>query len=143
MRRLAFISLLSLLGLTAIAAPIPIGMRADFAVSAVAPLTWYEGGPSLMQLGAGGLAGLEYDLASWVPARFEFSLFGLRPSAISSGGELYRGWQGFRIAAYSGYRFAPIASVADGRAGLLAGGAITAAGYSDTNLAFAYPSLLA
>jgi hypothetical protein len=119
------------------------GFRLDLSGFVTFPLTWYEGGPTLPHFGGGGGLGLEYDLVSWVPGRIELSGFGVGQSAVSSGGEIYRAWQGFRIAALAGYRFQPWASLWSCRLGLFGGGALTAAGYTGTNLAFAYPSALA
>jgi hypothetical protein len=150
MRRYTTTALFFILSLAATAAPAPQGFRMDLSASGSLPVTWYEGGPALAHSGGGFAVGAEYDLASWIPGRFELSYFGDGASAISASGELYRAWHGLRIAAYGGYRLpafdlfhssSPLLSLQ--RVSFLAGGALTAAGYSGTNLAFAYPSLLA
>ena len=143
MRRASAVLLTLALGSSLAALPSPGGFRFDLAAFTALPLTWYEDGPSLRHSGWGASAGAEYDLEDWVPGRLELSGFGYGPSAISEGGELYRAWHGLRVAALAGYRFEPIESLWSSRLGLLAGASLTAAGYTDTNLAFAYPSLLA
>lgn len=132
------------------AEPVQQGFRMDISAAGSVPFTWYDDGPTLPHLGIGGALGAEYDLDSWIPGRLELCYFGDGASAISSSGELYRAWHGLRIAAYGGYRFPAFALFhSEGpffsslRCSILAGGALTAAGYTSTNLAFAYPSLLA
>jgi hypothetical protein len=143
MRRLSALSLFLALGLAATAAPAPQGFRIDVSAQGSLPLTWYEGGPALPHLGWGAGIGAEYDLARWIPLRFEASGFGASPSSISAGGELYRAWQGLRLAASTGYRLQALPSLFSARIGFLVGGAVTAARFAGTNLAFAYPSILA
>jgi hypothetical protein len=143
MRRLCALIVIIFLGMTAVAAPSPNAFRLDVSATAFLPLTWSLEGPALPHAGLGGAAALEFDSRSWIPARLELGGFAIWPSAISSGGELYRGWNGFRSALYAGYRFPPVDGLSGGRFSILLGGALTAAGYRDTNLAFAYPSLAA
>ncbi|HOX32208.1 MAG TPA: hypothetical protein PLB91_07750 [Spirochaetales bacterium] len=143
MRRVSAVLLTLALGSSLAALPSPGGFRFDLSAYAALPVTWYADGPALRHSGWGASAGAEYELEAWVPGRLELSYFGYAPSAISEGGELYRAWHGLRVAALAGYRFEPFEALWSSRLGLLAGGALTAAGYTDTNLAFAYPSLLA
>jgi hypothetical protein len=74
----------------------------------------------------------------------ELGFIGVGPSRIASDGELYRGWNGSRFALLSGYDFIPISlgALGDLAIGILAGGALSAAVYANTPLAYAYPSLL-
>jgi hypothetical protein len=142
MHRLSAIAALLALELAATAAPLQEGFRIDASAAGSLPMTWYAGGPALSHLGWGAALGAEYELASWVPARCDLTLFGDSESAISAGGELYRGWTGFRIAAFTGYRLPASEAFGSARMGFLAGAAVTAANYGGTNLAFAYPSIL-
>ena len=148
-RMMVLVPALAFLACLAVAEEIPAsapigsaGVRMDLSLGGAVPLSWYDGGPTLAQLGWSAGAGLEYDLQSWIPFRFEMAGFGETASSISTGGELYKGWNGLRFAAYAGYRSPSVRFLGGSRFDILGGGALTAAGYSDTNLAFAYPSLL-
>lgn len=116
----------------------------DASAAGLIPVSWASQSPTLMHLGVGLQAGLEYDSPISIPLRLELGYLGVSSSRISPTGELYRGWGGMRLALMSGYNFGWVAL---GRAGdlgfsLLGGGALTAAAYNATALAYAYPSLV-
>jgi hypothetical protein len=146
MRRLLFTTMIVLLSAIALHAksggeqngwPFSIGLDAG----AVGRIAWTQtrDTPLLSQLGYGGDFGIFCRLGPVVPLRLGISWIRLRPSTISSDGQLYRGWDGTRFSAEAGYRFE------FDRFGLelLAGASLTAANYLGTPLVFAYPSALA
>ena len=117
---------------------------ADISASGLVPVSWAEDGPTLAHLGFDALFGLEYDSPISLQFRVECGYLRAAASYISSDGELYRGWEGFRIAFLGGYAFGSIPLGKLGRldASILVGGGLTAADYLDTALAYAYPSLI-
>jgi hypothetical protein len=119
-------------------------LSVDFTASGFDAVTWAEDSPTLTQLGLDLIAGLEYTTPISVPIRLEVGYIGFASSSISSDGELYRAWQGARFAFLMGYSFAPLSIEGLGKVklALLAGGAVTAAEYTDTALAYAYPSIV-
>ena len=116
----------------------------DFSVSGLVPVTWASDSPTLSHLGLDILFGFEYASPISVPLRLEAGYINVTHSGISPSGELYRGWEGGRFALLSGYSFAPFPVGTLGNLGfsLLAGGALTAADYTGTALAYAYPSFI-
>jgi hypothetical protein len=116
----------------------------DFSASGLLPVTWAQDSPTLPAYGLGLQLGLEYDSTLSVPFRIELGYIAVEHSQISSSGELYRAWDGARFALFCGYNFRTIALGDFGkiRISLLVGGALTAAEYSSTALAYAYPSLI-
>jgi hypothetical protein len=121
-------------------------LYADLGLSGLMPYTWAEDGPTLSHLGMEATFGLEYRIIGRFPIRLEAGYIGVKPSVIANTGELYRGWSGGRFALLAGYEFSsiPIAICRGYRLApaILAGGALTAAVYSNTYLAYAYPSLI-
>jgi hypothetical protein len=119
-------------------------LRADVSAAGLLPVTWASDGPTLAHRGLDALLGLEYDSPQSLELRFELGYIGATASYISSSGELYRGWDGLRFALLAGWGFKPLRAGNLGtlRPSLLAGGALTAAVYSHTALAYAYPSLI-
>jgi hypothetical protein len=116
----------------------------DALVGGALPVSWASESPTLSHLGFDALAAFEYDAPFGVPLRIELGYLGVSASRISSSGELYRAWQGGRVALLSGYiidQFS-LGQLGQARISLLAGGALTAADYTDTALAFAYPSIV-
>jgi hypothetical protein len=97
-----------------------------------------------MHFGFDALLGLEYDSPISVPLRLEAGYISVGHSRIAPTGELYRAWEGLRLGLLSGYSFPPSEAGKLGTLGfsLLAGGAVTAADYTGSALAYAYPSLL-
>jgi hypothetical protein len=122
--------------------PTPISF--DFSAAALAPLTWGRDSPLLSHWGVDVLAGIEIATPFSVPIRIEAGYIAVERSRYSNSGELYRAWDGARFALLSGYSFAPLRIGAAGRLDLsiLSGGALTAAEYSETALAYAYPSVI-
>jgi hypothetical protein len=116
----------------------------DISFSGLIPVTWASDSPTLSHLGCDALLGFEYDSPLSIPIRLELGYLGVSASRVSQGGELYRAWEGMRIALLSGYLFKPILVSKTGALaiGVLAGGVLTAADYTDTALAYAYPSLI-
>ncbi len=92
----------------------------------------------LAQFGYAGDFGASLEYGRITVFRFGLSLFRIAPSGISPDGQLYRGWEGTRFSAEAGYSW----EVLHTRLAVLAGGALSAAGYSGTPLVFAYPSIL-
>jgi hypothetical protein len=119
-------------------------LSVDFTASGFDSVTWAEDSPTLTQLGLDLTAGLEYTTPISMPIRLEVGYIGFASSGISSDGEQYRAWQGARFALLTGYNFAPLSIEGLGKLklALLAGGAVTAAEYTDTALAYAYPSIV-
>jgi hypothetical protein len=116
----------------------------DASASGLIPVTWASDSPTLSHLGFDALFGIEYDSPISIPLRLEVGYISVGPSLIAPTGELYRAWEGGRFALLSGYSFAPFSV---GKLGmldvsLLAGAALTAADYTGTPLAYAYPSLV-
>jgi hypothetical protein len=118
--------------------------NADFSLTGLAPVSWAIDSPALVHLGLAATVGLEYDSPLSIPLRFEAGYIRIAASRVSSAGELYRAWEGGRFALLSGYSFAPfsVGKLGSLTIGLLGGGALTAADFTGTALAFAYPSLL-
>ncbi len=116
----------------------------DFSASGLVPVTWASDSPTLSHLGLDILFGFEYDSPFSVPLRLEAGYINVAHSRISPSGELYRGWEGGRFALLTGYTFAPfpVGKLGDFNFSLLAGGALTAADYTGTALAYAYTSLI-
>jgi len=117
---------------------------ADFSASGLLPVSWATDSPTLSHLGFDAIVGLEYDSSISIPLRLEAGYIRISASRIAPTGELYRAWEGARFALLSGYLFAPIpvGKLAQLTASLLAGGGLTAADFTDTALAYAYPSLI-
>jgi hypothetical protein len=128
------------------ATPKAIGSRfsLDISASGLIPYTWAEGSPSLPHYGFEANLGLEYATPISVPIRMEIGYIRVGHSKISPTGELYRAWDGARFALFGGYAFAPIELRNIGKLDIsvLGGGALTAAEYTYTPLAYAYPSLV-
>jgi hypothetical protein len=120
----------------------PFGV--DFSASGLVPITWAQDSPTLSALGVDVLLGIEYDSSVSLPVRLEIGYIGVGHSRIAPTGELYRGWDGARFALLAGYNFAPIPLKDIGRLdiSLMGGGALTAAAYASTPLAYAYPSAI-
>jgi len=118
--------------------------NADFAFSGLLPFSWGGERPVLSHLGFDALVAFEYDSPISIPLRIEIAYLRVSPSRIAPTGELYRAWEGGRFALLSGYCFAPfpLGELGDLSVSLLAGGALTAADFTSTALAFAYPSIL-
>jgi len=140
-------SLVILLALSAFRAGAQSGIHelyVDIAATGLLPVTWATDSPTLAHLGFDALLGLEYDLPISVPIRFEAGYLRASASRISPSGELYRGWEGLRLALLSGYNFEPsqLGALGNLYISILGGGAITAADYTDTALAYAYPSII-
>ena len=116
----------------------------DFSASGLIPVTWAQDSPTLPAYGLVLQLGFEYDSTLSMPFRIELGYIAVGHSQISSSGELYRAWDGARLAFLCGYNFCAIALGDFGkvRISLLGGGALTAAEYSSTALAYAYPSLI-
>ena len=116
----------------------------DFSASGFVPVTWASDSPTLSHLGLDIILGFEYNSPFSVPLRLEAGYINVAHSRISPSGELYRGWEGGRFAALTGYAFAPypVGKLGDLHFSLLAGGALTAADYTGTALAYAYTSLV-
>jgi hypothetical protein len=116
----------------------------DISASGLVPYTWAEGSPTLPHYGFEATLGLEYDTPISIPIRLEIGYIRVGHSQIAPTGELYRAWDGARFALLGGYSFAPIELRKLGKLeiGILGGGALTAAEYSYTPLAYAYPSLI-
>jgi hypothetical protein len=119
-------------------------LNADVSGSGLLPVTWAAESPTLSHSGFDAVLGLEYDAANFIPLRLEFGYISASASRISTSGELYRGWSGLRFALLGGYTLGYWSPPGLGElsADLLGGGALTAAAYSSTDLAYAYPSLL-
>jgi len=119
-------------------------LSVDVSVAGLDPITWAEDSPTLTHLGIDITAGLEYSTPINVPIRLEAGYTGITQSSIASDGELYRAWDGVRFALLSGYTFQPIELGGIGKLNIsvLAGGALTAAEYTDTALGYAYPSIV-
>jgi len=117
----------------------------DVSAGGLLPVTWASDGPALAHRGFDALVGLEYDSAISIPFRLEAGYIRASASYISPSGELYRGWEGLRLSFLTGYDIQPysIGRTGDLQIGILVGGAITAADFSGTALAYAYPSLIA
>jgi hypothetical protein len=143
-RLFLLVALLSLAFFSNAESMIPSPISFDFSAAALAPLTWGEASPLLAHGGFDALVGAECSTPFSVPIRLEAGYIGVERSRYSSSGELYRAWDGARFAFLSGYSFAPLRLGPDSTLGisLLAGGALTAAEYSDTALAYAYPSVV-
>jgi hypothetical protein len=122
----------------------PTSFSVDFSAAALAPITWGETSPALSHWGFDALAGLEFDTPLSIPLRLEAGYIQVGRSAYSSSGELYRAWDGLRLAVLTGYSFRPLRIISSYEVNIsvLAGGALTAAEYSGTALAYAYPSVL-
>ena len=122
------------------ASPISI----DVSASGLVPVTWASDSPTLSHLGFDALLGFEYVSPISIPLRLEVGYIGVGASRIAPTGELYRAWEGGRFALLSGYTFPPFPVGTLGKLdfSLLAGGALTAADYTGTPLAYAYPSLV-
>jgi hypothetical protein len=120
------------------------GLSADLAATGLVPISSARETPTLSHLGFDTLLGLEYVLPQSVALRVEVGYLLASASRISPSGELYRGWSGIRIAFLGGYSIDSLAQYPFGSLGvdLLAGAAATAANYTGTALAFAYPSAL-
>jgi hypothetical protein len=116
----------------------------DIAAVGLVPLTWAPDSPALSHSGFEARLGLEYGSPISVPIRLELGYIGVAHSRISATGELYRAWEGARLAILTGYSFrpAPIGTLGKLRVSVLGGGALSAAVYKGTALAYAYPSLL-
>jgi hypothetical protein len=143
-RRLLTISLAACACLRLIAQNGANSVNVDIAASGLLPVSWASDSPTLSHLGYDALIGLEFDASFSVPFRFEVGYIEVEPSRISSSGELYRAWNGTRLALFTGYVFQPVDL---GKAGILVlsvlgGGALTAAAYMNSALAYAYPSIL-
>lgn len=119
-------------------------LSVDFSASGLDPVTWAEDSPTLTHLGLAITGGLEYSTPISVPIRLEVGYIGVTSSSIASSGESYRAWDGARFALLMGYNFAPLSIEGLGKLklSLLAGGALTAAEYTGTALAYAYPSIV-
>jgi hypothetical protein len=120
------------------------GIEADLSGSGLIPISWARDSPTLPHLGYDVIVGLEYDTPFSLPLRIEAGYLNVRASDISPSGELYRAWEGMRFALLSGYIF-ELGTI--GQLGLLqlsalGGAAITAADYTGTALAYAYPSAI-
>lgn len=140
-------SIVVLLSLASAAAQAQTGiheLNVDVAASGLLPFTWASDSPSLVHAGYEAKLGLEYDSPISVPFRFEAGYLSATASRISSSGELYRGWDGLRLALLGGYTFDPIrvSGIGELSVSLLGGAAMTAAAYAGTSLAFAYPSIV-
>ncbi len=144
LRTLTAISLLFLSSAFARAQPGVQQFNVDLAASGLLPVTWASDSPALVHLGFDLKFGLEYDSAISVPVRLEIGYIRSSASRVSRLGELYKAWEGLRVDLLSGYDFAPrpIGRWGSLVFGILGGGAITAADYSSTALAYAYPSLI-
>jgi hypothetical protein len=119
-------------------------LSVDASAYGLMPYSMATDSPVLGHWGYGVDAGIEYETVISVPFRLELSYFDISRSSVASTGELYKAWDGLKIALLSGYSFPPIA-LGDSMAlvfSLLGGGAITAAEYSDTANAYAYPSII-
>jgi hypothetical protein len=116
----------------------------DISASGLMPYTWAEGSPTLPHYGFEANLGLEYATPISAPIRFEVGYIRVGHSRIAPTGELYRAWDGARFALLGGYTFAPIELRKLGKLEIsaLGGGALTAAEYTYTPLAYAYPSLI-
>jgi hypothetical protein len=116
----------------------------DVSGTGLLPVTWASDSPTLTHWGYDAKLGLEYDPPPAFALRLELGYLNVAASSISSSGELYRAWEGLRIALLCGYDFAsiPIGELGDLAIGGLAGGAVTAGDYKGTSLAMAYPSLV-
>ena len=119
-------------------------IKADVSGSGLLPVSWAPDSPTLSHLGYAFQAGLEYDAAFSVPFRLEAGYLSVSHSRIAPSGELYRAWEGRRFAFLSGYVFAPfnLRKIGVLELSALGGGAITAADYTGTALAYAYPSVV-
>jgi hypothetical protein len=117
---------------------------ADFSASGLVPVSWASDSPTLSHLGFDANIGLEYDSPISVLLRLEAGYIGISASRIAPTGELYRAWEGARFALLTGYLSDPVEVGKLGRlaVSLLGGGALTAADYTDTALAYAYPSIV-
>jgi hypothetical protein len=117
----------------------------DASASYLAPFSWQSGGTALRHNGFDGLAAVEYDLDGSFPFRFELGYIGVGRSTVTSSGELFRAWEGMRLALLAGYNFGSLSLGSLGTLSVqtLAGGALTAGDYSGTALALAYPSVVA
>jgi hypothetical protein len=122
----------------------PTPLSVDFSAAYLAPVSWGEESPALAHTGFDALAGFEVDTPFSMPLRIEAGYLMVGRSAYSSAGELYRAWDGLRLAVLTGYSFRPlrIRSSYSVTISVLAGGALTMAEYSETPLAYAYPSAL-
>jgi hypothetical protein len=116
----------------------------DISASGLMPYTWAEGSPTLPHYGLEAGIGLEYLTRISAPIRLEIGYIRVGHSKISPAGELYRAWDGLRFALLGGFTFAPIELRTIGKLdiSILCGGALTAAEYTYTPLAYAYPSLI-
>jgi hypothetical protein len=95
--------------------------------------------PPLFQAGVSGEAGVE----AWMRERWGMRLavraFRINPSSLTASGELYRGWEGFSASLGAGYGF----TLGDMKSEIFACAGLSAARYLDTDLVFAYPSIMA
>jgi hypothetical protein len=116
----------------------------DISASGLMPYTWAEGSPTLPHYGIEASLGLECATPISVPLRLEVGYIRVGHSRIAPTGELYRAWDGARFALLGGYTFAPIDIRKLGKLEIsaLGGGALTAAEYTYTPLAYAYPSII-
>lgn len=116
-----------------------IGLFAGSSVSM--PINWTPEDPALTHFGFSAGGGADLRLGRIIAARLESDFFWIGSSSLSPLGIVYRPWEGLRFSLSAGYSFGPGSGT--WRIGVLAGGALTAARYSDTSLIFAYPSILA
>jgi hypothetical protein len=140
-RILAFAIVSAALSRSLAAAP---DFRLDLSASLSAPQSWHDSEPTRQHTGYDLRVGLEYRSPISIPILLEYGYLKISASTIDRSGSLFRGWDGNRLAILSGYSFEPFPLQGLGSASvdLLAGAAITAAAYTGTALAFAYPSIL-
>ncbi len=143
---IAYLCLAGSLAGAAEAAAAPKGPRfySDISAAGLMPYTWAEDGPTLPHYGFEATLGLECETPFSLPIRLELGYIRVGHSRIAPTGELYRAWDGARLALLSGYSFAPMELRGIGKLefAVLGGGAVTAAEYTYTPLAYAYPSLI-
>ncbi len=119
--------------------PPSFSVQSEISVSPYALISDSEYLPPLLHSGLSGKAGLEAWLhGSWA-LRIEAAGFMVNPSAITTSGELYRGWEGYSAGLLAGGGY----GLGKARLSMLAGAGLTAARYKGTALVFAYPSIKA
>jgi hypothetical protein len=110
------------------------------------PVTFPSSGEALPHFGFSASFGAEIVYGPFIPARVQLSAFHVDNSRLSSDWSLFRAWSGLRFAALTGLYLTPrsSSSLRSGRidTALLAGAAVSAASFSGTTLAYAYPSAL-
>jgi hypothetical protein len=119
-------------------------LSVDISASGLMPYTWAEDSPTLPHYGLEANLGLEFLTPISAPIRLEVGYIRVGHSRIAPTGELYRAWDGARFALLAGYTFAPLELGRLGKLEIsaLGGGALTAAEYTYTPLAYAYPSVI-